>query len=314
MITVWALLLLIAAEYYFARLPLVDKITAFKNSKFNHAAVSRMYFEFVGSCFAKLPKLPAWAQVLLLLLPLASLIYLLDRTLLVCTGHGGGTIFAAVVIIYCAGNINSSNVNSSICSTDSINDDIDSTSKASISESCIVDSESDGVHVAVKQRVDAKVYTVMEQADADDVEDDINNSTLLITAHEKMFGIIFWFVLLGTAGAVVYWLLINRKYIASNNVTTNSEGYIAALHALAAWVPARITCLIYALVGNFSTGFNCWLKCMQIVTMPSSKCLLDCGQAALLTTADDRDDIEHLVNRAFIVWIVFGILFALLWS
>jgi membrane protein required for beta-lactamase induction len=124
-----------------------------------------------------------------------------------------------------------------------------------------------------------------------------------VEAHERSFGVLFWFILLGPIGAVFYWfLVINLKNEALGNAVTT-------LHTLAAWVPARITGFIYALVGNFSTAFKNWMTSISNVALPSSQLLVDCGSAAV-DTADSADGV-NLIFRAYIAWVVFGMILVL---
>jgi len=144
--------------------------------------------------------------------------------------------------------------------------------------------------------------------------DEDEHGSILILAHEHIFGILFWFVIFGATGAIFYWLLTVSKAVSYRMVTnmTNFERGISVIHGLAAWLPARVTGFIYALVGNFTAGFNCWHSYLKEVTVPSSKVLLDCGQASLDLIS--RQDEEALVKRALVAWVLLGILIALIIS
>lgn len=84
--------------------------------------------------------------------------------------------------------------------------------------------------------------------------------TILIQANERLFSVLFWFVLLGPAGAVLYrvtWFLSERQ---------SGDGGVDAPFALAArrlqgilgWVPARLTVICYGLAGNFEEAIHDW--------------------------------------------------------
>lgn len=141
-------------------------------------------------------------------------------------------------------------------------------------------------------------------------EDD--DESMLVVAHERAFGIIFWFSVLGAPGAMLYWMLTISKGISEIIVVpiANFQRGLNIMHALVAWVPARITGLIYALVGDFVKGFNCWCSCLKTTGIPSSRVLLDCGQASLNSISNQEE--EALVRRAFIAWIILGMLIAIL--
>lgn len=131
------------------------------------------------------------------------------------------------------------------------------------------------------------------------------NLTEFVLVHETSFGVLFWFSILGPTGALLYWFLVVSKQSLVVMEPSNSNLYAALvkLHALAAWIPARITGFIYALVGNFSPGFKAWMSCASNPSKKSSQVLQECGEAA--TTADDD---ERLVARSFIAWVVLSIL------
>ena len=130
-------------------------------------------------------------------------------------------------------------------------------------------------------------------------------SSVLISAHEQVFGIIFWYLVLGICGSTTYWLLV----LGNQHTNVSFQRLLIRIHGFAAWVPARITGLLYALVGNFSSGFHCWLSCMGDLSMNSSQVLLCCGQASLESITDDEK--IALAERAFNAWIILSILFAL---
>lgn len=132
-----------------------------------------------------------------------------------------------------------------------------------------------------------------------------HNSSELVTSHESSFGVLFWFAVLGPTGALLYWFLV-----ASNSASFSNHAGLHAtlsrLHGWAAWIPARITGFIYALVGNFGPGCRCLINSVCTPSKPSSQVLQECGHAALDTTT--VDDESSLVARAFIAWVVVCIL------
>jgi membrane protein required for beta-lactamase induction len=134
------------------------------------------------------------------------------------------------------------------------------------------------------------------------------NLTEFVSVHETSFGVLFWFSILGPTGALLYWFLVVSKQSLVVMEPNHSNLYAALdkLHALAAWIPARITGFLYALVGNFSPGFKAWMVCASNPSKQSSEVLQECGEAAV-DTATAGDDVR-LVTRAFIAWVVLSIL------
>lgn len=135
-----------------------------------------------------------------------------------------------------------------------------------------------------------------------------STDTGYVQAHETSFAIMFWFALLGPFGALTYWFLAITKQGGAVADSANPElnQTLAWVHAIAAWLPARITGFLYALVGNFTKGFSCWLNAMRNPGLPSSDFLTDCGTAA--TDATIVDDESNLIDRAFIAWVITCIL------
>lgn len=75
---------------------------------------------------------------------------------------------------------------------------------------------------------------------------------ILVAAHERWFGVIFWFAILGPLGALWYRLAC---VLRDKALRTGEEGAFkdAALmmHHILAWIPVRLTLLSYALAGSF---------------------------------------------------------------
>lgn len=136
------------------------------------------------------------------------------------------------------------------------------------------------------------------------------HESVFILGHERIFGIIFWFTIFGATGAMFYWLLTASKMMSNKIVLpiANFDRGLNIIHALAAWLPARITGLIYALVGDFVQGFDCWCKCMRTAKIQSSQVLLDCGQASLHSVEAE----DALVERALVAWIIVGVVIELI--
>lgn len=90
-----------------------------------------------------------------------------------------------------------------------------------------------------------------------------------IQANNRMFGVIFWFVLLGPVGAWTFRVadLFRRRALFRTDrrregeedaVSSEAEEATEALHGLLAWLPARLTALSYALVGSFDAARQAW--------------------------------------------------------
>jgi adenosylcobinamide-phosphate synthase len=91
----------------------------------------------------------------------------------------------------------------------------------------------------------------------------------LLEAHRHVFGVLFWFVVLpGPVGAVVYRL---AEFLARRWNPRQPAGgaplpvdrfgqFAAAAFRLIDWVPARLTALGFAIVGDFEGAVYCWRR------------------------------------------------------
>lgn len=92
----------------------------------------------------------------------------------------------------------------------------------------------------------------------------------VLAAHRHVFGVVAWFVVLaafglGPAGAVLYRMseFVVRYWRHRNNaqVQPASEALQSAASrawAVVDWLPARLTAVSFAVVGNFEEAIDCW--------------------------------------------------------
>ncbi len=88
-----------------------------------------------------------------------------------------------------------------------------------------------------------------------------------VQANNRLFAVVFWFVLLGPLGAWTYRVtdLIRRRAVF--NDSRSEEGVDASaqirdaavmLHGWLAWIPARLTAIGYATAGHFDAALVAW--------------------------------------------------------
>ena len=75
---------------------------------------------------------------------------------------------------------------------------------------------------------------------------------IVVAAHERWFGVIFWFVILGPLGALWYRLacVLRDKCVRRGEGDTFRDAALM-MHHILAWIPVRLTLLSYALAGSF---------------------------------------------------------------
>lgn len=91
----------------------------------------------------------------------------------------------------------------------------------------------------------------------------------ILQAHRHVFGVLFWFVLLpGPTGAVVYRLaeFIARRWnlrpaAGATGLPPDRFGEFAArAFEIIDWLPARLSALGFAIVGDFEGAVDCWRR------------------------------------------------------
>lgn len=84
---------------------------------------------------------------------------------------------------------------------------------------------------------------------------------LFIQSHERLFGVLLWFFVLGPAGAVLYRLASRLPRVLRETQGDSAATFVAeALHGLLAWLPARFTALLFGLAGSLDDALADWNK------------------------------------------------------
>jgi AmpE protein len=149
-------------------------------------------------------------------------------------------------------------------------------------------------------------------------------AAVCVQANNRLFAVIFWFVLLGPVGAWAYRVtdLIRRRAVF-NALREDQPGGTAlvgaagTLHGWLAWIPARLTAIGYAMAGSFDGALTAWRTADE--QQPSSshaqseRLLARVGTGALaLQAVDGESDAERgirgataangLVYRLLFIW------------
>lgn len=81
---------------------------------------------------------------------------------------------------------------------------------------------------------------------------------MFIQSHERLFGILLWFFVLGPLGAVAYRIASRLPRLLHAEGNTLAADFADALHGLMAWIPARITALLFGLAGSLDDALRAW--------------------------------------------------------
>lgn len=81
---------------------------------------------------------------------------------------------------------------------------------------------------------------------------------ILEQANSRVFAVIFWFLVLGPFGALLYRLTSMLPRLKASH--SDLDFFIAARQLLAVldWIPARITAFTYAIAGSFEDALSGW--------------------------------------------------------
>ena len=131
-------------------------------------------------------------------------------------------------------------------------------------------------------------------------------AAVCVQANNRLFAVVFWFVLLGPLGAWAYRVtdLIRRRAVFNDNrddaITEDGLPIVNAattLHALLAWIPARLTALGYALAGSFDSAIAAWRSPDAAPegspSEQSEHLLARVGIAALALAANDEESVSE---------------------
>lgn len=128
----------------------------------------------------------------------------------------------------------------------------------------------------------------------------------------NILGVFFWFIVLGPVGAALFRAscLLQERYKESDTGLSHS---VTELFRILMWIPARLTVLSFAIVGNFMDVLHAIRHFADFWQRDSSDLLADAGVGALHERAvnESEPDVEGFVDavslarRTVLAWITF---------
>jgi adenosylcobinamide-phosphate synthase len=133
-----------------------------------------------------------------------------------------------------------------------------------------------------RQRVGWMVSRDTDQLDAEGVARSTVES-LLENGNDALFGALFWFLLLGAPGVVLYRLANTLDAMWGYRTERYRQfGWAAAkFDDLLNWPPARLTALAYALSGDTARAWRCWRSQGHRTDSPNGGVVMAAGAGAL---------------------------------
>lgn len=107
--------------------------------------------------------------------------------------------------------------------------------------------------------------------------------SVLENGADAVFAPLFWFMLLGPFGALIYRLsnTLDAMWGYKNQRYQNFGWAAARLDDVLNWLPARLTALSYALLGNTQQAFNAWQNQAHLLDSPNAGPVMTAGAGAL---------------------------------
>jgi len=162
---------------------------------------------------------------------------------------------------------------------------------------------------AVRRTAKALLEKEVPEDDADLVRQ--VEAAVCVQANNRLFAVVFWFVLAGPIGAWGYRvtdLIRRRALFASARDDESAPGRefsdaASTVHGWLVWIPARLTALGYALAGSFDGAIAAWRQpdeaALDSSREQSESLLARVGVAALaLPTIDDESPAERGIRGA----------------
>ncbi|OGT30294.1 MAG: hypothetical protein A3E87_00990 [Gammaproteobacteria bacterium RIFCSPHIGHO2_12_FULL_35_23] len=128
-------------------------------------------------------------------------------------------------------------------------------------------------------------------------------------AITQTFAVLFWFLVLGPAGAVFYYVNSRIQQVEQDNEVLQAADYV---ENLLNWIPVRIVGFCFALVGHFSSVINYWLKNLFNGLNDNHHFLIQCFELAYRVEPQVDQEVVlsknqymvSLIFRSLILWLV----------
>lgn len=136
--------------------------------------------------------------------------------------------------------------------------------------------------------------------------------SIFIEANRRVFAVIFWFAVLGPAGAFLYRLVaLSANEIGNTDAAPDVIQAGRTTEAILDWLPIRLFTFIFALGGHFVQVLSTWRKMIFLGVSGNDNLLMESGVAAL---GEDHERLVKdcvaeknaisLLDRAFVIVLV----------
>lgn len=140
------------------------------------------------------------------------------------------------------------------------------------------------------------------RASAEDDNSSNNAHNYFVAINSQVFAVIFWYIVAGPVAALIYRLISlsqEQPAVASAAKTVTD---------ILDWIPARITVVLYLLVGNFQQSVNFFMQHFVSPPQYNAQLLGEGGVLAARTQENAAVSLPYaqsLVEHAIILYLVF---------
>ncbi len=143
---------------------------------------------------------------------------------------------------------------------------------------------------------------------------------ILIYLYQRIFALIFWLLILGALGVLLYASLAQFENLLKERRGHHDESaallvWTTKLRAILDWIPVRLLGITYAMAGQFSPVFQVWYDHLYEGLSDLPEQVVACGLMALghsLPQSEDHAVLTHkcleplnsLVNRSLSIWLL----------
>ena len=230
------------------------------------------------------------------LLLLLSIVLLVPILLLHFLGYWSWiaeTIFALLVLIYC---LAPEDLDNRLDQYITAIDDEDAGAAASLTEELINES--------IVSSEDSNELAIIKSS--------------FVEAHKRTFAVIFWFLILGPVGALLYRLVdeLNDEF---KDIRSGFSDSVTLLLNILEWPSSRVMVIGLALSGSLVDAFPDWTHSEHLSFEVNNQVLTESGIGAIQYMPDievpDREksywisELKSLLNRTLIIWLaILGIM------
>ncbi len=152
-------------------------------------------------------------------------------------------------------------------------------------------------------------------------EIEVVEDAIFAQSNNRIFGVIFWFVVLGPVGAWIFRVsdLMRRRVVFRHQRGEESDETILiaieAIYGILKWIPARLAMLGYALSGSFDDAMNAWRGELAAEGIPidvrNDILVARVGKAAMTGYLDEPANSSaaarnsmRIVHRTVFLWVI----------